>query len=118
MWLAHHGFHFLTSYATILPVTQRAIGDLAGSAALGEPAWQHACCLGVADWIIKFELLSLDLGLLASLAVGYRISRDDKLVRRPLRTLAPWAVLMVVLFALGVWIVLEPMQMRGTLPTG
>jgi len=118
MWLAHHGFHFLTSYAAILPVTQRAIGDLAGSAALGEPAWRHACCLGVADWIIKFELLSLDLGLLASLAVGYRISGDDKLVRRPLRTLAPWAVLMVVLFALGVWIVLEPMQMRGTLPTG
>jgi len=118
MWLAHHGFHFLTSYATILPVTQRAIGDLAGIAALGDPDWQHACCLGVADWIIKFELIALDLGLLASLAVGYRIASLDTWCGRPLWALTPWAVLMLVLFVLGVWIVLEPMQMRGTLPTG
>lgn len=118
MWLAHHGFHFLTSYATILPVTQRMLGDFAGIAALGEPAWQHACCVGVADWIIKFELLSLDVGLLGTLAVGYRIASDRTLFPRPLGVFAPWAVLAVGLFALGVWIVLEPMQMRGTLPTG
>jgi hypothetical protein len=29
--------------------------------------------------------------------------------------LTPWAVLIVLLFAAGVWIVLQPMQMRGTL---
>jgi hypothetical protein len=27
----------------------------------------------------------------------------------------PWAVLLVLLFAAGVWILLQPMQMRGTL---
>ena len=32
-----------------------------------------------------------------------------------LKVLAPWAVLIVLLFAAGVWIVLQPMQMRGTL---
>lgn len=118
MWLAHHGFHFFTSYATLLPVSQRAIGDLAGLGALGEPNWQHACCLGIADWIIKFELLALDFGLLGSLLVGYRIAQSAPGVERPWRAVVPWAVLMLALFALGVWIVLEPMQMRGTLPTG
>jgi hypothetical protein len=29
--------------------------------------------------------------------------------------LLPWALVMVLLFAAGVWIVLQPMQMRGTL---
>ena len=33
-----------------------------------------------------------------------------------MKILAPWALLIVVLFAAGVWIVLQPMQMRGTLP--
>jgi hypothetical protein len=35
-----------------------------------------------------------------------------------MKVLAPWALLMVVLFAVGIWIVLQPMQMRGTLPAG
>ncbi len=73
MWLAHHGFHFFTSYGTILPVTQRMALDW-GLASFGMPAWQHACCVGVADWIVKFELLALDCGMLASLLASYRIA--------------------------------------------
>jgi cytochrome c oxidase assembly factor CtaG len=116
MWLAHHGFHFLTSYATIVPVAQRVSLDV-GLASLGPPQWQHACCVGVPDWIVKFELLALDMGLLVSLAVGYRIAASDVgRGRRALLMVAPWALLLIALFAVGVWIVLEPMQMRGTLP--
>jgi hypothetical protein len=116
MWLAHHGFHFFTSYATILPVAQRVSLDV-GLASLGPPQWQHACCVGVADSIVKFELLALDVGLLVSLAVGYRIAAADVgRGRGALQAVAPWAILLIALFAVGVWIVLEPMQMRGTLP--
>ena len=32
-----------------------------------------------------------------------------------LLALAPWALLLVLLFAAGVWVLLQPMQMRGTL---
>src|SRR5258707_11886576 len=32
-----------------------------------------------------------------------------------LKVFAPWALLIVLLFAAGVWIVLQPMQMRGTM---
>jgi hypothetical protein len=62
------------------------------------------------------EILALDVGLLLSLYSGYRIAlpRSER-ASRALIMLAPWAALLVLLFAAGVWIVLQPMQMRGTL---
>jgi cytochrome c oxidase assembly factor CtaG len=115
MWLAHYAFHFLTSYDTAVPTTQRFLHDL-GWTALGEPQWVAACCRPVATWLPRLEIVFLDLGLLLSLYTGYRIA----LVRSPrlpqaLATLAPWALLIGTLFALGIWLVFQPMQMRGTL---
>ena len=43
MWLAHYSFHFLTSYDTVVPTTQRFVADL-GWSALGQPHWVAACC--------------------------------------------------------------------------
>ena len=115
MWLAHYSFHFLASFDAVTPALQRFAGDL-GWAILGEPAWASTCCRPVADWLPRLEILSLDLGVLLSLYSGYRIALSQS--ERPsqaLKMLAPWAVLIVLLFAAGVWIVLQPMQMRGTL---
>ena len=118
MWLAHHGFHLFTSSGTIIPVAQRMSLDF-GFAALGDPQWQRACCADVADWIVKFELLSLDFGLLFSLLAAYRIADCDTQSKwRSVRAFAPWGLVIVCLFAAGVWIVTEPMQMRGTLLPG
>ena len=118
MWLAHYSFHFLTSYDAIFPVVQRFAGDL-GWAVLGEPAWACACCRPVADWLPRLEILFLDMGFLLSLYSGYRIAQlQTQRELQALKLLAPWALLIVVLFALGVWIVLQPMQMRGMLPAG
>jgi cytochrome c oxidase assembly factor CtaG len=115
MWLAHYSFHLLTSYETVVPTAQRFVLDL-GWQALGEPRWAAACCRPVGDWLLRLEVLFLDLGLLLSLYTGYRLA----LVQSPrpsqtLWTLAPWALLMVLLFVAGVWLVFQPMQMRGTL---
>jgi cytochrome c oxidase assembly factor CtaG len=118
IWLAHHGFHLFTSYGTIVPVAQRMSLDV-GLAALGDPAWRHACCAEVAPWIVKFEILALDFGLLGSLLLAYRTAAADS--PSPARTaaaIAPWGILIVFLFAVGIWVVLEPMQMRGTLSLG
>jgi hypothetical protein len=119
MWLAHYSFHFLASADAVYPALQRFAADL-GWAGLGEPAWALACCRPVAAWLPRMELLFLDLGLLLSLYVGYRIALAlCASPRAALKTLAPWALLLFVLFAAGVWIVLQPMQMRGMLsPTG
>jgi polyferredoxin len=115
MWLAHYSFHFLASYDAAIPALQRFAGDL-GWGNLGQPVWACACCRPVADWLPRLEILFLDLGLLLSLYSGYRIAlTQSERASQALKAFAPWALLMVVLFAAGVWIVLQPMQMRGTL---
>jgi cytochrome c oxidase assembly factor CtaG len=105
MWLAHYCFHFLTSYDTVVPVAQRFAVDL-GLTWLGKPAWGYACCRPMMGWLLPLELLFLDVGLLLSLYTGYRLAPT-------LKALTPWALLMVLLFAAGVWILFQPMQMRG-----
>jgi hypothetical protein len=115
MWLAHYSFHFLTSYASAIPTMQRFVADLGGTF-LGSPQWSCACCAPVAGWLLRLEIVFLDLGLLVSLYVGYRITQSQsQRLPQVLRAFAPWAVLMLFLFALGIWIVLQPMQMRGML---
>jgi ferredoxin len=115
MWLAHYGFHFLSSAGALSAVAQRVGHDL-GFAFLGPPEWMRACCLAPAAWITRLELLFLDGGLLASLYLAYRLA--GSLVKQSSDALAaflPWAMLLTLLFAAGVWIVLQPMQMRGLL---
>jgi hypothetical protein len=115
MWLTHYSFHLLTSYATIVPTTQRFAADWGGPF-LGEPAWSCACCLPTADWLLLLEIVFLDLGLLLSLYAGLRIARSQaQRWSQALAAFGPWALLMFFLFAAGIWIVFQPMQMRGTM---
>jgi hypothetical protein len=116
MWLAHYSFHFFTSWESLRPVTQRFALDL-GWAGLGAPEWACACCAGAAEWIPRTELLFLDFGLLGSLYAAYRIADlNAKCAAQAVKSLVPWAALIVLLFVVGVWIVYQPMQMRGTIP--
>ena len=60
------------------------------------------------------QMVLLDAGLLLALYLVWRVA----LVYAPrgrdaLRLFLPWAALAMVLYASGVWIVLQPMQMRG-----
>jgi len=110
MWLAHFVFHFFTGALTPIPVFQRVLHDLGLSAFV--PQWNVP---SFAFYNLPaLELLFLDLGLLASLFFAWRIAA--KLA--PKKTFAaffPWGVLAVLLYAAGVWIVFQPMQMRGTM---
>jgi len=68
------------------------------------------------DWLLHLEILFLDLGLLLSLYTAYRIALSlTPDLPRALKAMAPWAILLLALFAAGIWIVLQPMQMRGTM---
>ena len=112
MWLSHYSFHLLTSWRSALPAAQRFVAHL-GWPILGTPAWSDACCRPAADWLPRLEIVCLDLGLLLSLYCGCRIARGH--TPAAWGAFVPWALLIVLLFAMGVWIVLQPMQMRGTL---
>ncbi len=114
MWLAHYGFHFLTSYEGAVPTMQRFLID-SGWPRLGSPDWSCAACIPAPAWLLRLEIVFLDLGLLLSLYSAYRIAHSGVHgVSRPLRAFTPWAILIVALFAFGIWIVFQPMQMRGT----
>jgi len=115
MWLAHYSFHLLTSYDTVVPTAQRFVADM-GWPVLGQPHWEAACCRPVVDWLPRLEVLFLDVGLLLSLYTGYRIAlAQSPRLLQALWALAPWALLIGVMFAAGIWLVFQPMQMRGTL---
>jgi hypothetical protein len=114
MWLAHYGFHLLTGYDAALPAAQRCAADV-GLSALGAPEWVCNCCRPVGGWVLRLELLALGGGLLLSLYAGHRIARSLAAPGRELGALAPWALLMLLLFAAGVWLVFQPMEMRGTM---
>ena len=94
--------------------SQRFTGDL--GLTLGQPEWRYACCRPAADWLPCLEILFLDLGLLLSLYSGYRIAlTQSERESKAIKIFAPWALLIMLLFAAGIWVVLQPMQMRGTL---
>src|SRR5262249_43369889 len=102
MWLAHYTFHLMTGYDTVVPLTQRFAADL-GIMSLGEPTWVRSCCASVPTWLLPLEILCLDAGLLLSLYAAYRLAPT-------LRAVAPWALLMLLLFAAGVWVLLPPLH--------
>ena len=115
MWLVHMLFHLMTSWLTAWPAAQRVMQDL-GVSLFGEPAFAMSCCGPAPNWLLPVEILLLDLGLLLSLYVLYRLARQMVTgVISELRFLLPWAVVAFALYCAGVWIILQPMQMRGTM---
>ncbi len=107
MWFSHYCFHFFTSYEVVIPALQRVAFDLGWYAQA--PTWVCSCCALVPAWLIRAEILALEFGLLLSLYTAWRVAD-----RSPIKT-TPYAILIIALFILGVWILLQPMQMRGTM---
>jgi hypothetical protein len=113
VWAAHFLFHLLSGYAAAWPVFQQAAEDI-GVHFLGRPDWSMAGLRVSADSLLVLQILLLDAGLLLTLYTGWRIARDcAPRGRAALGLVSPWACLAVVLFACGIWIFLQPMQMRG-----
>ncbi len=109
-WLAHYGFHLLTGILTVVPVTQSAAIDLFGWAALGEPAWRWS---GLQPGsVFPIQLGFVLLGACGSLGVAYAISLRDYPGRSG-ATSAPWFAAILVLAAAALWILNQPMEMRG-----
>ena len=112
MWLAHYGFHFLVGALTAIPVVQSFLADF-GILLLGSPRWELAAIVP-SSWLVPLELLLLELGMLVSLTVGYRLAREQQgTVSEAIRALLPWAALIVLLFFTGAWLMTQPMEMRG-----
>jgi hypothetical protein len=67
-----------------------------------------------ADAMLVNQTVILDAGLLLALYLEWRVARlHAPRAREALRRLAPWAILAMALYGFGVWVFLQPMQMRG-----
>jgi ferredoxin len=125
MWLAHYAFHFLTGGLTIVPVVQSFLADIGLYA--GRVQWGLGA-LVPAEWLYPIETFLLYLGATGSLITVFQIARNQAGDAHPgarqaaLRLALPWAVLVLLMLAAGLWILVQPMEMRGTMsmpaPTG
>jgi cytochrome c oxidase assembly factor CtaG/ferredoxin len=106
MWVAHLLYHLATGWKAAWPAMERAItGAMISFPAVSLPAW-----------LPSVQLIALDAGLLLTLYVSWRVALQHAgRVRAALGFLAPWAVLATGLYATGVWILFQPMQIRGML---
>ncbi|MCX2727626.1 FesM [Thermomicrobium sp. 4228-Ro] len=111
MWSAHYLFHFFTGALTVLPLAQQFAVDVTGRALLGQPAWHLASLLSVAA-TTDLVVIVLALGYFGSLFWTMRLGSRYRL---GFIALLPWLGLNTLLFLFGIWLLGQPMEMRGTL---
>jgi ferredoxin len=114
VWLSHYSFHFLTGIFTFIPVLQSAAASI-GWPILGEPHWGLVGMPQSAVYPLELGLLGL--GLLGSLLVSHRLAEEGP-APRPGRAFAPWAGLCVLLWIAALWLMSQPMEMRGAFMGG
>lgn len=114
VWVAHYSFHLMTGLWTFVPVTQSALRDL-GLPLLGAPRWDlRGIPLGL---VAPLQQGFLVLGLVGSLLVASQIARREhpQLDRVRRLAFAPWAALLLLLWGTALWLLAQPMEMRGTM---
>ncbi|HEX7023109.1 MAG TPA: hypothetical protein VF171_09650 [Trueperaceae bacterium] len=109
-WGAHYLFHFMTGALSIVPVFQHFF-EARGLTV--DPNWRLAQMVPSA-WLFPVGAILVGLYSLVACTVSIRIALRD-FGRQGV--LAMWPMLLYVLMfaALSVWVLAQPMQMRGTI---
>ena len=110
MWLAHYGFHLLTGAFVIVPVTQRAVALMFDSPVLGDPLWRLTGMRPGSVFPIQAGFVLL--GSMGSFAASFRFAERDYLPRAA-RAAVPWVLLVALLATFALWMLAQPMDMRG-----
>jgi polyferredoxin len=110
MWLAHYGFHLLTGAFVVVPVAQRAAVDIFGWPVLGAPLWRLTGMRPGA--VLPVQIGFILLGAMGSFAAAFKIA-DRDWPERTGRSMAPWVLVVIVLTVAALWLVVQPMDMRG-----
>lgn len=110
MWVAHISFHVFSSILTPWPILQRMLVDLG----LGTRAPDWNIAPPVFEGLPGFQILLLNAGLLLCLWILWR--KSLALTTKALPVFLPWAAPAVALYALGIWLIFQPIDMPGVLP--
>lgn len=113
MWADHVLLHLVPALGTVVPVVTRAAADI--GLPVGPPDWAVTRAMSVGgDGLLSIQILVLDVGLLLSLYFGWRIVRSHvPSFGKALVAAVPWGAVTTLLFGVGVWILFQPMEMRG-----
>ena len=115
MWAAHLLFHLFSGWATLPPALHQAGTDF-GVHLLAPAQWGRELPLLPANAVLSVQLLLLDAGLLLTLYLGWRLAQQwSASAGRAVLLLLPWASVVTLGYAAGVWVLLQPMQMRGVI---
>jgi hypothetical protein len=110
IWLAHYAFHFFTGLWTVIPVIQEALASI-GFTLFGAPNWS---LVGLPEmYVAPLEIGFLSLGMLGSVFVAYRIAQREY-PERAVSTAVPWAMVAALLWIASLWLLNQPMEMRGS----
>lgn len=102
MWAAHLLYHLVTGWTAPIGVLARVFAGAAVPSAF------------VPGWLTAAQILLLDAGLLLTMYVGWRVARQQvDGVRRAMGLVTPWMAVSCGLYCAGVWILFQPMQLRG-----
>ncbi len=72
--------------------------------------------LSIPAWLTPAQIVILDLGLLMTLYVFWRVAAQSASTRWGAAALgAPWVLLSCAVYAGGIWVFFQPMQMQGML---
>jgi hypothetical protein len=110
MWIAHFVFHFFTAALTPLPVLGRVLHN---AGLTGDSQRWTAPSLAFYD-LPALEILFLNAGYLLCLWMLWKIAQNLT-TSSALRAFVPWGSLASALYLFGLWIIFQPMEMRGTL---
>ena len=110
IWAAHYSFHLLTGFWTFLPVVNAFIAPVLAVA----PMDPTTVPPGLPDaFVYPVEVGLLSLGLVGSWLASLQIATREYGARSR-AGFVPWAVLAAALWAAGLWLLSQPMEMRGT----
>lgn len=114
MWLTHFMFHLFAASHAPVPILQRILDDLHWLPS-NQPPWRVRSW-AFPEWL-DLELFLLDLGFLLSLLGIWRTARrlggTGSGAAQALQLGLPWMGAALLLFVAGLWILFQPMQMRG-----
>ena len=114
MWMAHHLMHFLMTGGTLIPVVASRLGQ----ASMRVPTRHDMVMAALVPetWVQPITLIALELGMLLSVIVAYRIAvREYGRNNKTLLVALPWMLIAIGLAAVGAWLLVQPMEMRGML---
>jgi hypothetical protein len=115
IWTSHYLFHLLIGPLTLIPALQTFFADVVGFPLLGEPNLTLGASLVLPLTSLQvIQMIVMATGVGGALLVAWNAAtRAHKDRGASLREFLPWALILLLIGAIAVWVFLLPMEMRG-----